>query len=48
MAGLCLASSINGKQYVQGDYIDGRYRIEDITREGPVLGFRGERAILHP
>jgi hypothetical protein len=39
---------INGKRYAKGDYIDGLYLVEDITPEGPVLSFRGERAVLHP
>ncbi len=39
---------INGKRYVRGDSVDGRYRIEEITREGAVLSFEGERALLHP
>ncbi len=40
--------TINGKKYVQGDYIDGRYLVENITREGAVLSYHGERALLHP
>ncbi len=40
--------TINGKRYTRGDSIDGRYRIEEITREGAVLSFEGERALLRP
>ncbi len=39
---------INGKRYMRGDSVDGRYRIEEITREGAVLSFEGERALLRP
>jgi hypothetical protein len=39
---------INGKRYVKGDYVDGQYRIEDITREGALLGYQGEQAVLQP
>jgi hypothetical protein len=39
---------INGKRYVKGDSVDGRYLIQDITREGALLGYQGEQALLHP
>ncbi len=39
---------INGKKYVKGDFVDGHYLIEDITIEGAVLSYEGERAILRP
>ncbi len=39
---------INGKRYMRGDLVDGRYQIEEITREGAVLSLEGERALLRP
>lgn len=39
---------INGRKYVEGDTIDGRYLLESITPEGAVLSFEGEKAILRP
>ena len=39
---------INGRRYVQGQYVDGRFLLEDITPEGPVLSYQGERALLRP
>ena len=39
---------INGKKYVKGDYVDGHYLIENITAEGALLSYEGERAILRP
>ena len=39
---------INGRKYVEGDTIDGRYLLESITPEGAVLSFEGERAVLRP
>lgn len=39
---------INGRKYVEGDTIDGRYLLESITPEGAVLSCEGERAILRP
>ncbi len=39
---------INGKKYVKGDYVDGHYLVEDITLEGVVLSYKGERALLRP
>ena len=37
---------INGRKYVEGDYIDGRFLIESITRDGAVLSYEGARATL--
>lgn len=37
---------INGRKYVEGDYVDGRYFVESITLEGVVLTYEGERALL--
>ncbi len=39
---------INGKKYVKGDLVEGRYLIESITQEGAVLSYQGERAVLRP
>jgi general secretion pathway protein B len=39
---------INGRKYVEGDHIDGKYFIENITLEGAVLSYQGERGILRP
>ncbi len=39
---------INGRKYVKGDYVDGHYLVEDITLEGAVLSFDGQRALLRP
>ncbi|HYK90412.1 MAG TPA: hypothetical protein VE398_16675 [Acidobacteriota bacterium] len=37
---------INGRKYVKGDYVDGRYLIESITLQGPMLSYEGEKALL--
>ena len=37
---------INGRKYVEGDYVEGRYLVESITLEGVVLTYEGERALL--
>ncbi len=39
---------INGQRYVVGQYVDGLYLLEAITREGAVLSYQGEQAILPP
>jgi general secretion pathway protein B len=39
---------INGRKYVEGDHIDGKYFLETITLEGAVLSYQGERAVLRP
>lgn len=39
---------INGRRYVEGQYVDGLYLLEDITPEGAVLSYQGERAVLRP
>ena len=39
---------INGRRYVQGQYVDGLYLLEDITPEGAVLTYQGERGLLRP
>jgi hypothetical protein len=37
---------INGRKYIEGDYVDGRYLVESITLEGVLLSCDGERALL--
>jgi general secretion pathway protein B len=39
---------IDGRSYVEGDLVDGRYLVEAITSEGVVLSREGERALLKP
>ena len=40
--------TINGRRYTKGQLVDGRYLVEEITPEGVLLSFQGERAILRP
>ncbi len=37
---------INGRKYMEGDYIDERYLVESITLEGVILSCDGERSLL--
>jgi Type II secretion system protein B len=37
---------VNGRRYVEGDVIDGRFRIEEILDEGVQLSDQGRRFIL--
>ncbi|MEJ2109366.1 MAG: general secretion pathway protein GspB [Acidobacteriota bacterium] len=37
---------INGRKYVEGDFVNGSFRIEAITREGAILSYEGEQASL--
>jgi len=39
---------INGRRYAEGEYVDGVYLLEEITSEGAVLSYQGERAVLRP
>ena len=39
---------INGRKYVEGDYVQEDCLLESITPEGAVLNYKGERAILRP
>jgi len=39
---------INGRKYAKGDLVDGHYLVEDISAEGVVLIFGGERTMLRP
>ena len=40
--------AINGRRYVEGQYVDGLYLLEEITPQGVVLSYQGERALLRP
>jgi hypothetical protein len=37
---------VNGRRYVEGDTIDGRFRIEEIQDEGVQLSDQGRRFML--
>jgi len=39
---------INGRKYVEGDYVDGQYLLERITSDGVVLNYQGEQVTLKP
>lgn len=39
---------INGRKYLEGDYVDKVYLLESITPEGAVLRFGAERVTLRP
>jgi general secretion pathway protein B len=39
---------INGRRYVKGQAVEELYLLEEITPEGAVLNYRGERAVLRP
>ena len=39
---------IDGRNYAEGDLVDGRYLVEAITSEGVVLSREGESALLKP
>lgn len=39
---------INGKKYVTGDLIEGKYLIERITLEGATLSYNGTKVLLRP
>jgi general secretion pathway protein B len=39
---------INGTKYVEGDLVENAYLLENITLEGAVLSYQGERALLRP
>ena len=39
---------INGRKYVEGEYIDERFLLERITPDGAVLSYQGGQAILKP
>jgi general secretion pathway protein B len=37
---------INGRKYVEGDYVEGKYLVESIISDGVVLSYGGQRATL--
>jgi hypothetical protein len=39
---------INGRRYVRGQLVEDRYLLEEITPDGAVLSYHGERAMLRP
>jgi hypothetical protein len=39
---------VNGRKYVEGDKIEGKYLLEAITSEGAILSYEGKRAVLRP
>jgi hypothetical protein len=39
---------IDGRRYLEGDQVGGRYRLEAITNEGAVISHGDARAILRP
>lgn len=39
---------INGRRYLEGEQVDGLYRIESITREGALLSYKDEKLLLRP
>lgn len=39
---------INGRKYVEGDYVDGSFFLETITPDGVVLSYEGVQAVLKP
>lgn len=39
---------INGQKYVEGEQVDGLYRIESITRDGALLSYKDEKLLLRP
>jgi hypothetical protein len=39
---------INGRKYVEGEKIDGKYLLERITEDGATLAYQGQRLRLVP
>jgi Type II secretion system protein B len=39
---------INGKKYVQGDRVEDKALLEEITQEGALLSYQGRRSLLRP
>ncbi len=37
---------INGKKYMKGDLVEGKYLVESITQDGALLSYEGARALL--
>lgn len=39
---------INGRKYVQGDRIEDKALLEEITQEGALVSYEGRRSLLRP
>jgi hypothetical protein len=39
---------INGRKYVQGDRIEDKAVLEEITQEGALVSYQGRRSLLRP
>jgi len=39
---------IDGRQYVEGQQVEGKYLLERVTPEGAILSAQGERVLLQP
>jgi hypothetical protein len=39
---------INGRKYVQGDRVDDKVLVEEITPEGAMVSYQGQRSLLRP
>lgn len=39
---------INSRKFKEGDYVEGRYRLDKITLDGVELSFKGERIFIRP
>jgi general secretion pathway protein B len=39
---------INGRKYVQGDRVEDKVLVEEITPEGAMVSYQGKRALLRP
>jgi hypothetical protein len=39
---------IDGRKYIEGDYVEGQYLVESITLDGAVLSYEAERILLRP
>lgn len=39
---------IKGRKYLQGDLVDGKALVEEITQDGAVLSYQGRRALVRP
>lgn len=39
---------INGRKYVQGDQVEDKVLLEEITPEGAMVSYQGRRSLLRP
>jgi general secretion pathway protein B len=39
---------IDGRKYVEGDYVGGHYLLESITQDGVILSYEGDQLLLRP